>query len=119
LICVSTCKCFLLPSILVDFSGCTGFSNEVLIKLLESDPSPGVIRNIDFSDTNIELGCIGLSKNRHIGNNCKVIKMRNLPRVLDSMMQWIAAGCNDLQFIDLSGCQLSDYCVGYLLNCRK
>ncbi len=45
--------------------------------------------------------------------------MRNLPRVLDSMMQWIAAGCNDLQFIDLSGCQLSDYCVGYLLNCRK
>ena len=104
---------------LKDLNGCTGFSNEVLINLLESDPSPGVIRNIDLSNTNIELGMVGFSKHRLAGNNCKIIKMKNLPRVLDSMMQWIAAGCNDLQVIDLSGCQISDYCIGYLFLCRK
>ncbi len=88
-----------------------------MLKLLESDPSPGIIRNIDFSDTNIELGCIGLSKGSR--NNCRIIKLKNLPRVLDSMMQWIAAGCTELQCIDLSGCNLSDFSLGYLLNCRK
>jgi len=104
----------------IDLSGCTGFSNEAFISLFESDPSPGVIRNIDLSNTNIELGMIGLKKH-HLGSSFKVIKMRNFPRVLDSMLEWVAIGCHDLQFIDLSGARdISDYGVGCLLqSCQR
>lgn len=46
--------------------------------------------------------------------------MRNLPMVLDSMMQWVASGCRDLQFIDLSGSGIGDGGVHYLLRgCRS
>lgn len=49
------------------------------------------------------------------------MKMRDLPRVSDSMMGWIASGCKNLQRIDLSGCTLAnDLTLGYLFNgCKR
>lgn len=87
-----------------------GFTNEGISNLLDSDPAPGVIRYIDLSNTNLELG-IGMN------TNCKVIKLRNMPRILDSTFTFIAAGCKDLQSIDVSGTRgISDYFFVYLFK---
>jgi hypothetical protein len=105
-----------LSTVVIDFSG-TRYSNEAFINLFESDPAPGILRNINVSRTKIELGMIGL-KRSHAETKVKVITMQQLPNVLDSMLEWITSGCRGLQSIDLTdaGC-VSDYAIGSLLEC--
>ena len=107
--------------LLSDIAGCTGFTNEAIIHMLESDPSPGVIHQIDLSGCKqIELGAIGLKRNS-ISTNVKKMKLRNIPRISDSMMGWIASGCKYLQSIDLQGSIIaSDMTLGYLFSgCKR
>ncbi len=90
--------------------------------MLESDPSPGVIHQIDLSDCRqIELGAIGLRRRNSISTNVKTMKLRNIPRISDSMMDWVASGCKHLQSIDLQGSLLaSDMTLGYLFSgCKR
>ncbi len=89
--------------------------------LFESDPSPGIIHQIDISGcTQLQLGFIGLSRN-FIPTNIKTIKMRSFPKVSDSMMGWIASGCKNLQKLDLTGCCfVHDLALGYLFSgCKR
>ena len=105
-------------TVVIDFSG-TSYSNEAFIRLFESDPAPGILRNINVSRTNIELGMIGL-KRRHVETQVKVITMQQLPHILDSMLEWIASGCRGLQSIDLSKAgSISDYAISSLLKCCR
>ena len=89
--------------------------------MLESDPSPGVIHQIDLSGcTQLELGVIGLYRHS-IPNNVKTITLRYIPRISDSMMGWIASGCKNLQKIDMTGCGIvNDLTLGYLFSgCKR
>jgi hypothetical protein len=103
----------------IDLSG-TSFSNEAFISLFESDPDPGVLRNVNVSRTKIELGMIGL-KRKNVETKVKVITMNQLPNILDSMLEWIASGSKGLQSIDISGAGcVSDFAINSLLKgCRR
>lgn len=104
----------------IDISGCTGFTDEALIHLLEGDLSPGSIYDLDLSHcTQLELGFVGLR--RHASStNCKTLKLRSIPRISDSVMEWIGVGCQHLQYIDISDSAINDYALGYLFKgCKR
>lgn len=95
-----------------DLAGCTNFSNEVLIQLLENDN--GHLSTLDLSGcAQLELGIIGLRRSGS-PTKCKMLLLKKIPNMCDSMMGWIAEGCRNLQYIDLSDSNLSDSCLDYL-----
>jgi len=112
----------------IDISGCTGFSNEALIQLLECDQGP--LHYLDLSYCKqIDIGLIGLqstsasssplSHTEIISSPTKftTLKLRGLPKILDSAMKWIGDGCKLLQNIDLSDCHfVSDFSLNHILQ---
>lgn len=103
----------------IDIAGCTGFTDEAIIYLLESDT--GSIHQLDLSScTQLNLGIIGLRRH-HICTNIKSIKLRHLEQISDSMIEWIAKGCKNLQNVDFAGSRFTrDSTLDYLFKgCKR
>ena len=97
----------------LNLAGCTRFSNESLISLLEHGGS--VITKLDLSRcVQIDLGLIGFRRN-FTSTSCLVLKLHGLTGICDATMSWLAEGCKKLQHLDLSSCRLiTDSSLGYL-----
>lgn len=101
---------------IIDMSGCTGFTDDAILSLFESNPN--VLRNIDLSyNPQMQLGISGLHR-----SNCSQITRLVLEgnHISDSMMKWIGKGCRNLLELQLSRCTgVSSLSLLYLFSCNN
>jgi len=102
---------------MTDLSGCTNYTDEALIQLLESEC--GTLNTLNLSGCKqIQLGFIGLRRSSS-SRNCFNLELRQLPQISDYFMSWISEGCRNLQKIDLSDSHVTDKSLSFLSEgCR-
>lgn len=98
---------------IIDMSGCTGFTNDAILSLFESNPN--VLRNINLSySPQIQLGISGLQRSNSSHITRLVLEGNHLS---DSMMNWIGKGCKNLLELQLSHCTgISSLSLFYLFS---
>lgn len=104
----------------IDLSGCTNFTDEALMKMLEDDCC-GCIRELDLCGcTQLKMGLIGFRRKGNISTNCRTLGLRQASLASDSTLNWLAEGCLHLQSLDLSHCRFPDSALSYLFQgCKQ
>lgn len=100
----------------IDLSGCTNFTDEALMKMLEDDCF-GCIRELDLCGCmQLKMGLIGFRRKGKISTNCRKLGLCQTSLVSDSTLNWLAEGCLHLQSLDLSHCRFQDSALSYLFR---
>lgn len=100
----------------IDLSGCTNFTDEALMKMLEDDCC-GCIRELDLcACTQLQMGLVGFRRKGSTSTNCRKIGLCQTSLASDSTLKWLAEGCSHLQSLDLSHCRFQDSALSYLFR---
>ena len=100
----------------IDLSGCTNFTDEALMKMLEDDCC-GCIRELDLcACTQLQMGLVGFRRKGNISTNCRKLGLCQTSLASDSTLNWLAEGCSHLQSLDLSHCHFQDSALSYLFR---
>ena len=85
----------------MNLSGCTNFTDEVLMKMLEDDCC-GCIRDLDLSRcTQLKMGLVGLRRKGNITTNVRTFRLCHTSLVSDSTLSWLAEGCLKVSVISI------------------
>ena len=101
----------------IDLSGCTNFTDEALMKMLEDDCC-GCIRELHLCRcVQLKMGLVGFRRKGNMTTtNCRTLGLCHTSLVSDSTLSWLAEGCSHLQSLDLSHCRFPDSALSYLFR---